>query len=281
MKTFYSILSVVIRPEINEKLSVGLLLVDEKQVSFYVSENKLSVIKKLVSNNIFKGIKSSIKFIEKTFMIKQNILSNPQQVLELNIEDKSDVFNYGYIDYLSQYNNNVIVFSKPVNINFEYSIELFQKLFQKLVDETAFDIKIEKTYSSVDRFKRTFYPKAKKYFNIEQEINSIMYPKLIMPVKMDLMGKNEKEVFAQSIDMSKMLRSIENGIANLMFINRALPDAKQFILASEPDKSNEVNHRIWNNIRDLNEFEYVDLSESGKITDYALKHGVIPLLEKI
>ena len=213
--------------------------------------------------------------------LKQNILSNPQQVLELNIEDKSDVFNYGYIDYLSQYNNNVIVFSKPVNINFEYSIELFQKLFQKLVDETAFDIKIEKTYSSVDRFKRTFYPKAKKYFNIEQEINSIMYPKLIMPVKMDLMGKNEKEVFAQSIDMSKMLRSIENGIANLMFINRALPDAKQFILASEPDKSNEVNHRIWNNIRDLNEFEYVDLSESGKITDYALKHGVIPLLEKI
>ena len=281
MKTFYSILSVVIRPEINEKLSVGLLLVDEKQVSFYVSENKLSVIKKLVSNNIFKGIKSSIKFIEKTFMIKQNILSNPQQVLELNIEDKSDVFNYGYIDYLSQYNNNVIVFSKPVNINFEYSIELFQKLFQKLVDETAFDIKIEKTYSSVDRFKRTFYPKAKKYFNIEQEINSIMYPKLIMPVKMDLMGKNEKEVFAQSIDMSKTLRSIENGIADLLLINRALPDAKQFILSSEPDKSYEINHRIWNNIRGLNEFEYVDLSESEKITDYALKHGVIPLLEKI
>ena len=161
MKTFYSILSVVIRPEINEKLSVGLLLVDEKQVSFYVSESKLSVVKKLVSNNIFKGIKSSIKFIEKTFMIKQNILSNPQQVLELNIEDKSDVFNYGYIDYLSQYNNNVIVFSKPVNINFEYSIELFQKLFQKLVDETSFDSKAEKIFSPVDIFKKTFFPKAK------------------------------------------------------------------------------------------------------------------------
>ena len=108
-----------------------------------------------------------------------------------------------------------------------------------------------------------------------------MYPRLILPVKMDLMGKNEKEVFAQSIDMTKTLRSIENGVADLLHINRALPNAKQFIIASEPDKSNEVNHRVWDNIRDLNEFEYVDLSESEKITDYALKHGVIPLLENI
>ncbi len=278
MKTFYSILSVVIRPEIDEKLSVGLLLVNDKQVSFFVSENKLTVVKKLVSQNIFKGIKNSIKFIEKSFMLKQKSLSNPQQVLELSIKDKSDVYNYRYIDYLSQYNNNVITFSKPININFEYSNELFQKLFQKFIDKTAFDIKIEKTYSSVERFKSAFYPKVKKYFNVEQEIDSLMYPKLIMPVKMDLMGKNEIEVFAQSIDMSKNLRSIENGIADLLLINRALPLAKQFIISSEPDKSYEVNHRVWNNVRHLSEFEYIDLKESEIISEYAKKHGVVPLI---
>lgn len=99
-----------------------------------------------------------------------------------------------------------------------------------------------------------------------------------MPVKMDLIGKNEREVFAQSIDMSKSFRSIENGIADLLHINRAISDAKQFIISSEPPKSIEINHRIWNNIRNAKEFEYFDISEFDIISNYAQKHGVAPLL---
>ena len=100
----------------------------------------------------------------------------------------------------------------------------------------------------------------------------------MLPIKMDLMGKNEIEVFAQSIDTSKNIKSIENGISHLLHINRALPDAKQFIISSEPDKSNEIIHRVWNNIRQIGEFEYVDIKESEKISEYAETHDVIPLI---
>ena len=278
MNTYYTILSVAIRPEIDEKLSVGLILINNKQVSFFISESKLLSVKKLVSHSFYKGVKNSIKFIENSFKVNHNKLSNTQQVLELNIEDKSDVFNFEYIDYLSNYNNNVITFSKPIIINVEYSKELFQKLFQKFINDTDFDTIPKKVISNIESFKKISYPKVKKYFSIDKEIDSLIYPKLLMPVKIDLMGKNEIEVFAQSLDMSKSLRSIENGIADLLHINRAISQAKQFIISSEPDKSFEINHRIWNNIRKTKEFEYVDISEFDKISNYAQEHGVAPLI---
>lgn len=270
----------MLRPEINEKLSVGLILVNNKQVSFFLSEDKLFAVKKLVPQNIFNGIKNSIKLIEKSFNQKMIKANNSQQVLELNIVDKSDVFNFEYFDYLKKYNNNLLTFSQPINIDIEYTDKLFQKLFHKFIDEKAFSVKELKPKSPIENFKKVFYPKVKKFYNIEQEINPQIYPELIMPIKIDLMGKNEGEVFAQSIDMSKNLRSIEYGISALMHINRALPKAKQFIITSEPEKSNELNHKIWSNIRHLNEFEYVDLQESEKIAEYAREHNVVPLLTK-
>ena len=278
MNTFYTILSAVIRPEIDEKLSLGLMLINDRNVSFYVSEKKLSVVKKLVSNNYFKGIKQSIKFIESSFIKTQNNIKETTIYFESNNTDKLDVFNYKYIDYLSDYNNNVLSFSKPIPIKLDYSESLFKKLFYKYIDEYSFlDIET-KPLSQIKKFKNSFYPKVEKYFNIEQEINSLNYKGLIMPIKLDLMGKNEIEVFANTIDMSKNKQIIELGLADLLHISRAIPKAKQFIISSEPNKSNEINHRIWKNIRDVKEFEYVDISESEKIKEYAVKHGVVPLI---
>jgi hypothetical protein len=278
MTTFYTILSVIIRPEIDEKLSFGLILSSNENVSFLVSEEKLSVIKKLVSPNLFKGIKKSINLIKSSFELNQRNHTNAQQVMELNIKSKSDVFSFNYLDYLSDYNNNVISFSKPTKINMTYSNNLFQLLFKKFINETDFEIKEKEAIDTFNQFKKVHYQKVKSFFNIEKEINSINYPKLIMPVKIDLMGKNNREVFAQSIDLSKNLLSVEYSIAGILNINRAIPKAKQFIISSEPDKSNVVNHRIWNNIRKDKGFDYVDVAEFEIIEDYAQKHDVVPLL---
>jgi hypothetical protein len=48
-------------------------------------------------------------------------------------------------------------------------------------------------------------------------------------------------------------------------------------LGSEPSKSIEQNHKTWNIIRHLDDFEYVDLVEADRITDYARENGVTPL----
>ena len=281
METFYSILSVTLRPEINEKLSVGIILISEDKVLFSSSNKKLLVIKKLVSQSVYNGIKHSIKLIEKGFKIKQSTLSNPQQVLELNLQDKSDVFNYNYIDYLSRYNNNIITFSKPVEINVEYSIGLFHSLFEKFIDEEAF-ITIEKVINPLEHLKNSFYPKVSKYFSRNLKLTKSQYPKLWLPViQIDLLGKNENKVLAQSIDMSKNYSYLKSDIADLMNINIALPKSKKFIITSEPDTSLEKNHIVWNNVRQFKGFEYVDINEVTLIEEYAKTHGVLPLFEEV
>jgi len=277
MKTFYSILSVNIRPEINERLSIGLLMICGEKVLFRHSASKLSVIQKLISKDVYKATQNYLKLVETSVTSNATISSNSNE-FPLKIESKYDrLFSEQYIEYLSRYNNNLISFSKPNFVDLEANDQIFGLLFNKFIDieEVSDQVVIRR----IDRFKKQYYPQVKSYFNIDQEINSTQYSGLFTPVKIDLMGKNDIEVFGQTIDFEKKIYSIECNIGNLLQLNRALPKAKQFVIGYEPDKNLDINHRIWNNIRQSSEFEYVDVSEAEKITEYAIIHGVTPLLD--
>ncbi len=87
----------------------------------------------------------------------------------------------------------------------------------------------------------------------------------------------KNEVFSQSIDFEKQIRVIEININKLFHLNYALPKAKKFVIGCEPSNDIQINHRVWNNIRKTNEFEFVDISEAEKISEYARSHGIQPL----
>jgi len=277
MKTFYSILSINIRPEINERLSIGLLMICGEKVLFRHSASKLSVIQKLISKDVYKATQNYLKLVETSVTSNEAISSNKNE-FRFKIESKYDrLFSEQYIEYLSRYNNNLISFSKPNFVDLEANEQIFRLLFNKFIDiEEASD---QVVIRRIDRFKKQYYPHVKSFFNIEQEINSTQYSGLFTPVRIDLMGKNDIEVFGQSIDFEKKVYSIECNIGNLLQLNRALPNAKQFVIGYEPDKTMDINHRIWNNIRQSSEFEYIDVSEAEKITEYAISHGVTPLFD--
>jgi len=276
MKTFYSILSLNIKPEINERLSVGMIMIFQEKVYFHYSKQKLSIIQNLIGKETYKSALDYLKLIENA-VTSNKIQNQSLDTLNLKVENKYDrIFSKQYIDYLSRYNNNLMSFGSTNFIDLEATEQIFQTLFVKLIDKTAFDI-IDDKVRLIDNFKKEYYPKVKSYFNIEKEIDSSDYSGLITPVKIDLMGKNEIEVFAQSIDFEKKIQSIEFNIGSLLQLNRAFPNSKQFILGYEPNKQIEINHRIWNNIRSISDFEYVDISEAGRIEEYALSHGVTPL----
>ncbi len=276
MKTFYSILSLNIKPEINERLSVGMIMIFQEKVYFHYSKQKLSVIQNLIGKETYKSALDYLKLIENA-VTSNEIQNHSLDTLNLKVENKYDrIFSKQYLDYLSRYNNNLISFGSTNFIDLEATEQIFQTMFVKLVDKSAFDI-IDDKVRLIDNFKKEYYPKVKSYFNIEKEIDSTDYPGLITPVKIDLMGKNEIEVFAQSIDFEKKIQAIEFNIGSLLQLNRAFPNSKQFILGYEPNKQIEINHRIWNNIRSISDFEYVDISEAEKIEEYAISHGVTPL----
>ncbi len=277
MKTYYTILSFNIKPEINERLSIGLIMIFGEKVFFRYSPYKLSIIQKLTNRETLKATHTYLKLIEEAVASKRAFYSK-DDLLEIKAESKYDrLFSEQYIEYLSRYNNNLVSFTSPNFVELEGTDHLFDFLYIKFIGDFDNE-KEQEQVKHIELLKKEFYPKVRTYFNIEQEINSTQFPSLITPVKVDLMGKNEIEVFGQSIDFEKKNYWIEYTIGNLLQIKRAFPDAKQFVIGFEPNKNLEVNHRIWENIRQISDFEYVDISEVERITEYAIEHGVTPLI---
>jgi hypothetical protein len=279
MKTFYSILSINIRPEINESLSVGMLMIYGEKVFYRYSKSKLSIANNLIGKPSYRTALDYLRYIERAVNNKE-VLHAQEDTFNIKTENKyTRLFSEQYIEYLSRYNNNLITFSSPKFIELECSHELFQKLFVELIDEHAFDTqpKVEKT---IELFRREYFPKAKPYFNTELKINLDQIRGLFTPVEIDLLGKNERNVFAQTIDFSKKSLSTDYHITSLIQLNKAMPDAKQFVLGQEPDKNLPVNHHIWENIREIGNIDYLDLSEAEKVLEYAKDHEVKPLFEE-
>ena len=277
MENYYSILSVQIRPEIQEKISIGFLLVGEGKVYFNYSKNKLSVAKSLLSDNGYKLLKDSIKNIEATAINESKNSELGKQLLISPAMEKNS-FSIDYIVYLSRYNNNVLSFSAPKKIDVSLSQDIFSKLFSKFIDSTEFVPAIIRV-NTVDTFKAAHRVTLDKHFNVEREFTSVEIPNLIAPVRVDLLGKNEIPVYMQSIDLNRNVYNIENDLAQLFFLRLAFAtNSKGFVLTSEPDKKEKKQHDIWSQLRSSKLFEYVDLSEAEKIIQYAEEHNVLPLV---
>jgi hypothetical protein len=274
MQSHFSIISASIRPEIQEQVAVGLLLVGVDAVHFRFSKNKLSVVKELISQQANKYLKESLKQIASAAQLENAKFLG----LFADSETIGKTFSLSYLEYLSRYSNNLLSFSSPKTIELQANEELFKSLFKKYVDEYAFVENVSEI-RTFDHIRSSFFTKVQPFFNVEQDISSDTIPGLIMPVKVDLIGKNERPVFAHTLDLERTIYHIQSDMAILYMLNEALPEPKGFHISSEPNKKLfPRQHDTWESIKNWNDSEYVDLSEVDKIYEYATLHGVVPLL---
>ena len=223
MESIYSILYIPIRPDIQERLSIGLLLSNGEKVFFKYSKNKLEVVKKLFNDLSFKIIKESINNIELSATKINAKFNSSGNAFKEEDNISEGLFSERYIEYLSRYNNNLLTFSSPKQIDINPNIEIFQTLYKKFVDDiNVFEKESQLKVSKFENYKYTFLPKVKNYYNTEQEVTSVEIPKLIMPIRVDMIGKNNIEVFGQSVDMEgKRLDVIQNDISDILFLKNA------------------------------------------------------------
>jgi hypothetical protein len=274
MQSHFSILSASIRPEIQEQVAIGLMLVGSDTVHFRFSKNKLAVVRELLSQQAVKYLKDTLKQISLAAFNENEKFKG----LFGGSETINKSFSLSYLEYLSRYSNNLLSFSTPKTIELQSSDDLFEALFKKYIDEYAFIENISEP-RTFDNFRNTFFTKVQPYFNVEQEFSSDDIPGLIMPVKVDLIGKNEKPVYAQAVDLERQNYHIQNDLAVLFMLNKALVNAKGFHISSEPDKKLfPRQHDTWKSIKTWKDSEYVDMSEVQKIEEYATLHGVVPLV---
>jgi hypothetical protein len=88
----YSIIYAVIRPEIAEKLSLGILTIEDEKVNVHYSQKKLYVLKMLYTPKEYEAVSRMVR----------------QELRKLNPQT---------LTYLTRYSNNLIAFSQIQNID--------------------------------------------------------------------------------------------------------------------------------------------------------------------
>ena len=132
MATFYSIVYANIRPSVDERVSIALLLRDEKSILFKYAPKKLDFLRAILSGEAFSLLKTCVKNLDQ-------YIANPEQVnksygYSLAIEPFNQRFlEESYVSYLSTYGNNLLSFSPPKAIEVAVNQEVFTTLFTKYV----------------------------------------------------------------------------------------------------------------------------------------------------
>lgn len=279
MKTFYSILYAVIRPETDEKIAIGLILSDGNKTLFDFSKAKLGAAKQLLGDDSVKFIQNYITAVRKT--VKDSLKELNQHSIFEFTDSRHPIINESYFNYLSVYSTNLVWFSKPLQVDVPVQKESFERLFCKLVDENYGKKTVKQELQGINIVKGDFIPKVADYFSLDSEVTSSEVSGLIVPVSIDLIGKNDRMVFAQFLDMEKPVRDIKYGFYEIKELKEMEKNSEGFLVSSEPDKANfKKQHLIWKNIRNYSKINYLDISEVDRIKEYAEEHHVIPFFNE-
>lgn len=96
-KLKYSIIYAVVRPEISERISVGIIMVDGKTIDVRYSDAKLKALELLYPKAEYEFVSKAVRS-----MNRRNVLKNEQD-----------------IEYLSRYSNNLLSISHLQTIDIE------------------------------------------------------------------------------------------------------------------------------------------------------------------
>ena len=286
MATHYSIISALIRPEIQEKISVGLLMFDSEGVFFDYSKAKIKVFKGLMSANSVRILKDVLKSIEDRIN-KDSFSFAPQGSLSIStsISCSREVFSKEYFDYLNRYSNNTLSFSQPKEIGLPFTNEAFELLFNKFIDHSNESAIVNEKVKTIDIITNKFKERITAHYNVGREVTPSEIENLIAPVKIDFMGRNSIDVYVQTLDLEQSSNFILNDLGALLQVKKAYElneiNMQDFIVAKEPPKKFTKQHSMWEHLRNSKMFEYVDIDDSERIVQYAEEHGVLPLFPEV
>jgi hypothetical protein len=281
MKSFFSIVYLPLRPDLQEKISVGLVMSNNEKNIFKFSEEKLHILKNLFSTNRYNLLKNYFN------NLKNEIEPRDEEFkLSLEYNSKSNWINESYFNYLNKYSNNLVVYSEPKKIELDVSIDNFKLLFEKFVFDYEEEVESLKKEDILSKVKTRLYSKIESQVNLNVTVKSKDFNELVTPVDVNFLGKNGVVVSGQTLDFSKRLYNLEHDLTSYISFTKAVDfkekdKGKYFLVGQEPNKKEHPrNHRTWKHVRESHLVEYVDLSETEKIKEYIFTNQVTPFFKK-
>lgn len=276
METLYCPIYLSTNALSSDRFSVGLIMANNDTLFFNYSDEKLTKVKNLFTNEAFLIVKQYLKSLYKSFNTDES------DTLFAKKEMLNNWVNKQYLSYLEKYSNNLIQFGEATIVDIELNEDIFKKFFEMYVFRYPVLIDKEK---DIDILKKTqtisFYEEVSERVNIDREITNKDLSSLLIPTKVGFIGKNEVPTAGDILNLGKNIQTVSNNINRFISLTKALDDnqnkkGKYYLIGEEPDKRLIENHHLWNNLRNTKIVDYVELQDIGKITNYFTEHQVTP-----
>ena len=277
MKTYYSIISVSPNPALNEKFNVGLLCVTPKETYFHFSKAKFRIISKLLSPQAAKLALAALEGMEAKICVQDNNNSL------LFTKESLPMVAEPYINYLHRYNNNLVQFTSTIELDLEMTQPIFEQLFRKYIfSEELFSQTIVPKSAKFNAVRNQFRRLAKPFANTNFSVSKQIIPDLVVPVTVDVFGKNGAFVTGQAMDFEKQFTALQHDLSSYLYLvehtKKADSHSTCYLLGDEPSKQEKQNHELWKNIRQSGLIQVIPVEESERIIQFMKEKDVKPVM---
>jgi len=273
MQTFYTIIKIAPNSMTDDCLSIGLLVFNGSKYWLQFSEERKNASKRLMDENadaVDFVVKQITLYIQK---LNKDIVKSTTELFPLN-----SLLNSEYFNYLNNYSNGLLRFSKPSFLNDVINEEKFLKLFALLIDKN-----IEREPKNKDISNEIFFATINKKLikRVEQQIhtrvniNSVSLPSLYFQYEMDCIGLNGAFVGAKAIPFNKSIATLDKDISHYIALisllstkyNKNVKHNNFFLIADEPKVINSPEHNTWVSIINNPLFKVINASQVDTIAD--------------
>ena len=252
MKKFYTIIKLAPNKAAGDTVAIGMLLFDGSKLKYYISDKKKNIALKLLND---KNI--DIDFFLKQITNKCDVINN--DIDESNLFNKYDkISDVSYINYLSNYSNGLLQFSKP-NIFFDEVDDLkFNNLINLFFNETTIKNEIlihnEINYELI--VQNQLIDKVNNKIHTNYKFTPTNLNSIYFPFEMDCIGLNGSLIGAKSMSFEKSKTTLDKNLSHYFTListlsrkyNKSLKDNKFFLITEEPTEINSEEHNVWESI---------------------------------
>lgn len=271
---FITILKAPVSQYSKEFLAIGLFASDGCEAFFEVSDHKLRVLKKLISEDSFYLLESKMKMIKMDFDISI-------RAEEIPFDLGHTLWSNTHLEYLSKYANNVLQFEKPRTIDLPLNAEVFDRLFERYVSAVP-NTKRPRKIGFKNAYRQKLKPRIEDRVTWDAVIDKNRVRDLIFPkVTFDFAGINGGLVIGHGQDFSKAYKDVRDELATFYSVVGLDKDISQiFLVGKEPEKSLHYNHQLWQEFHVLKGIKYIESDKDlDEIVEFVHSHNVAPLPE--
>ena len=285
MKKFYTIIQLAPNKAAGDTVAIGMLLFDGSKLKYYISDKKKNIALKLLND---KNV--DIDFFIKQITNKCDIINN--DIDERNLFNKYDkISDVSYINYLSNYSNGLLQFSKPTVFFDEVDDFKFNNLINLFFNETVFkneivvhnEINIEAIVQNelIEKVNNKIHTNYKFTPN---NLNSIYFP-----FEMDCIGLNGSLIGAKSMSFEKSKTTLDKNLSHYFTLismlsskyNKSLKDNKFYLITEEPSEIGSEEHIVWESIIKNELVTLIHPEQSNIVADLVFEKNAGKFLEEV